>query len=114
MARVKKGKDATQKRERLLKKTKGYSWGRKSKERAAKEALLHAESRKFRGRKEKKRVARSTWNIKVGAGAKKEGLSYSKMISGLKKVGVKLDRKILADLAANNPKVFSEIAKLAK
>jgi large subunit ribosomal protein L20 len=109
MPRVKRGTTAHRKREKILKKTKGYRWGRKSKERAAKEALLHAESRMFRGRKEKKRVARSIWNVKINAAARNEGVTYSKLISGLKKAGSKLDRKILADLAKNHPKVFKKI-----
>ncbi len=109
MPRVKRGTTAHRKREKILKKTKGYRWGRKSKERAAKEALLHAESRMFRGRKEKKRVARSIWNVKINAAARNEGTTYSKLISGLKKVGSKLDRKILADLAKNHPEVFKKV-----
>jgi large subunit ribosomal protein L20 len=109
MPRVKRGTTAHRKREKILKKTKGYRWGRKSKERAAKEALLHAESRMFRGRKEKKRVARSIWNVKINAAARNEGITYSKLISGLKKAGSKLDRKILADLAKNHPEVFKKV-----
>lgn len=114
MPRVKRGTIAHKKRERLLKKTKGFRWGRKSKERAAKEALLHALSRKFRGRKEKKRAFRSLWNVKINATARESGLSYSKFISALKKKGIKLDRKILADLAQNEPSVFKKIVEAAK
>lgn len=109
MPRVKRGTTANRKREKILKKTKGYRWGRKSKERAAKEALLHAEARMFRGRKEKKRVARSIWNVKINAEARKNDTTYSKLISGLKKTGIKLDRKILADLAKNHPEVFKKV-----
>jgi large subunit ribosomal protein L20 len=114
MARVKRGKIAHKKRERLLKLTRGFRWGRKSKERAAKEALLHALSRKFRGRKEKKRVFRSLWNAKINAGARAQGITYSKLIAELKKKGVKLNRKILADLAQNEPGVFKKIVAFAK
>jgi large subunit ribosomal protein L20 len=113
MARVKRGTIANKKRAKVLKKTKGFGWGRKSKERAAKEALLHAESRMFRGRKEKKRNARTLWNVKVNAGARKDGMSYSVLISGLKKAGVKLDRKVLATLAEKYPKAFAEVTKIA-
>jgi len=113
MARVKRGTIANKKREKLLKKTKGFKWGRKSKERAAREALLHAESRMFRGRKEKKRNARATWNIKINAGARKDGLPYSALISGLKRGGILLNRKTLATLAEKYPAAFSEIVKLA-
>lgn len=109
MPRVKRGTIAHKKREKLLKKTKGFRWGRKSKERAAKEALLHAEARMFRGRKEKKRVARTLWNVKINAAIRPEGLSYSKFIGALKKANIKLDRKILADLAKNHPEVLKKV-----
>lgn len=112
MPRVKRGTIAHKKREKLLKKTKGFRWGRKSKERAAKEALLHAESRMFRGRKEKKRVARSIWSVKINAAARDAGISYSKLIGALKKANIKLDRKILADLAKNHPEVFKKVVGL--
>lgn len=114
MPRVKRGTIAHKKRERLLKLAKGFRWGRKSKERAAKEALLHALSRKFRGRKEKKRNFRSLWSVRINAGARAEGISYSKLIAGLKKKNVKLDRKILADIAKNEPAVFKRVVELVK
>lgn len=114
MTRVKRGVIAHKKRERILKKTKGFRWGRKSKERAAKEALLHAGQHSFRGRKEKKRVNRSLWQTQINAASRINEISYSKLISGLKKAGIKLDRKILADLAKNEPKVFEKIVAKAK
>lgn len=106
MPRVKRGTTANRKRAKVLKKTKGFKWGRKSKERAAKEALLHAESRMFRGRKEKKRNFRALWNVRISAFAKAAGVSYSKLIGGLKKKDIKLDRKTLAMLAKDHPEVF--------
>lgn len=114
MTRVKRGKIAHKKREKLLKYTKGFRWGRKSKERAAKEALLHAWSRAFKGRKEKKRNFRSLWQVQINAAARNSGLTYSKLISGLKKQNIILDRKILADLAKNHPAVFEKIAEKIK
>src|SRR3989344_5310373 len=111
MPRVKRDKTANKKRERLLKLTKGYRWGRKSKERAAKEALLHALPRQFRGRKEKKRVFRKLWTVRINAGARTEGMTYSRLIAALKKKGVKLDRKILADLAAHEPAEFRKVVE---
>jgi large subunit ribosomal protein L20 len=114
MSRVKRGTMARKKRERLLKYTKGFRWGRKSKERAAKEALLHAWAHAFRGRKEKKRVFRGLWNVRINAAARAEGIKYSELIAGLKKKNVKLDRKILADLAANESAVFKKIVEFAK
>src|SRR3989344_4747843 len=109
MPRVKRGVTAHRRRERLLKHTKGFRWGRKSKERAAKEALLHAWSRKFRGRKEKKRNFRALWNVRVNAAARDSGMTYGKLIHALKKKNIKLDRKILSDIAANEPAVFKKI-----
>lgn len=114
MTRVKRGKTSNRKRERLLKYTKGFKWGRKSKERAAKEALLHAWSHAFRGRKEKKREYRALWQTQINAGARTNGLTYSRMISNLKKQNIILDRKILADLAINEPKIFSKIIEEIK
>lgn len=113
MPRVKRGTIAHKKREKLLRLTKGFRWGRKSKERAAKEALLHALSRKFRGRKEKKRVFRQLWNVRINAAARAEGITYSKLIAALKKKHIKLDRKILADLAQNEPAVFKKVVEKA-
>lgn len=98
----------------MLKSTKGFRWGRKSKERAAKEALLHAWSRAFRGRKEKKRVFRQLWNVKINAASRSNGITYSKLIPLLKAKKVKLDRKILADLAKNEPKVFAKVIEFVK
>lgn len=109
MPRVKRGTIAHKKREKVLKATKGFRWGRKSKERAAKEALLHSLSRSFRGRKEKKRTFRSLWNVKINAGTRLENLSYSKFIAALKKANIQLNRKMLAELAENHPQVFKKI-----
>lgn len=114
MTRVKRGTIANRKRERLLKYTKGFRWDRKSKERAAKEALLHSWSRAFKGRKEKKRVYRTLWNVKVNAAVRTEGMTYSKFINALKKKDVKLDRKILAELAENDPAVFKKIVEFVR
>ena len=114
MTRVKRGTIAHKKREKILKYTKGFKWGRKSKERAAKEALLHAWTHAFRGRKEKKRNYRQLWNVQINAGAKTAGTTYSKLISGLKKQNIVLDRKILAELAKTEPKVFEKIVEKAK
>lgn len=116
MPRVKRGTIAHKKREKILKQTKGFRWGRKSKERAAKEALIHAGQHAFRGRKEKKRTNRALWNVRIGAGLKAEDgtLSYSKLMGALKKKEVSLNRKMLADLAKNEPEVFKKVIALAK
>ena len=114
MPRVKRGVNATKHRHKILKETKGFQWGRKSKERAAKEALLHAWSRAFRGRKEKKRNARQLWNVKINAAAREGSFTYSKLIAALKKKKIALDRKILADLAEHEPKVFKKVLEAVK
>jgi len=114
MTRVKRGKIAHKKREKILKYTKGFKWGRKSKERAAKEALLHAWPHAFRGRKEKKRNFRQLWQVQINAAVRQEGLTYSKFIAGLKKQNILLDRKILADLARNQPEIFKKVVEMVK
>jgi large subunit ribosomal protein L20 len=114
MPRVKRGVNAHQHREKILKATKGFKWGRKSKERAAKEALLHAWSRAFRGRKEKKRTFRQLWTVKINAAIRPEGMNYSKFIAALKTAGIKIDRKILADLAEHEPEVFKKVVAAVK
>jgi large subunit ribosomal protein L20 len=114
MTRIKRGVLAHKKREKLLKKTKGFRWGRKTKERAAKEALLHAQSRMFRGRKEKKRNYRALWQTQINAASRANGLSYSRLVALLKKHKIELDRKVLAQIAAGYPDVFGEIIKAVK
>lgn len=97
-----------------MKQAKGYKWGRKSKERAAKEALLHAYLHAFHDRRKKKRDFRRLWQIKINAAARENGFPYSKLIDLLKKKNVALDRKILAVLAENQPEVFSKIVEEVK
>lgn len=111
MPRVKRGKTAHKRRKNILKHAKGYMWTRHSKYRQAKEALLHAWSFQFADRKKKKRNFRRLWQIKIGAGARLNGLSYSRLINQLKKVQIELDRKILADLAEHEPEIFQKIIK---
>jgi len=112
MTRVKRGVSAHKKREKLLKYTKGFRWGRKTKERAAKEALLHAWSHAYRGRKEKKRVYRSLWQTQINAAARENGTTYSRLIHNLKKHKVGLNRKMLAELAREVPEAFKQLAEL--
>ncbi len=114
MPRVKRGTIANKKRKKILKYTKGFRWGRKSKERAAKEALLHAWSHAFRGRKEKKRDYRSLWQVRINAAVRPYGLNYNKFIFGLKKKGIIIDRKILSEIAQKEPKVFEKIVNKIK
>jgi len=112
--RIKRGKITHRKRERLLKYTKGFHWGRKSKYRLAKEALLHAWTHTYRDRKRKKREFRRLWQIQINAACRQHGLSYSKFICGLKQKKIELDRKILAKLAQNQPEIFEKIIEEVK
>lgn len=114
MVRVKRGKIAHKRRKHLLKHAKGFRWGRKSKYRLAKEALLHAWSYAYRDRKRKKRDFRRLWQIQISAACRQYGFSYSKFIAGLKKNKIELDRKILAQLAQNQPAIFSKIIEKIK
>lgn len=114
MARVKRGIIAIKRRRKVLKYTKGFKWGRKSKERAAKEALLHAWSHAYRDRRVKKRTARALWQIQLNAAVRQEGLNYSKFMHGLKVANIELDRKVLSELARNYPEIFKEIVARAK
>lgn len=109
MTRVKKGVHALKRRRSVLKQTKGFRHGRSTKERLAKEALLHAGNYAFAHRKDKKSHNRKLWNIKINAGSRELGMSYSKLISALKKNKIMLDRKILSDLAENHPKTFAKV-----
>ena len=109
MTRVKKGVHALKRRRSVLKQTKGFRHGRSTKERQAKDALLHAGNYAFAHRKDKKSHNRKLWNIKINAGARGEGISYSKLIGLLKKNKIEIDRNILSDLAEHNPKTFSKI-----
>ena len=114
MTRVKRGTTSLKRRRRVLKQTKGFRWGRKSKERAAKEALLHAGTHAFHDRRKKKRVFRKLWQIKINAAARLNGMSYSKLIDKLKKANIALNRKVLADIAEHHPKVFKKVIKNAE
>ena len=114
MARVKKGVNALKTRRNILRKVKGYRFGRSTKERQANEAIFHAGTYAFAHRKDKKGDFRRLWNVRMSALLKAEGLSYSKFIPMLKKANIALDRKILADLAENHPETFKKIIASVK
>lgn len=111
MPRVKRGKVRARKRARVLKKTKGMMWGRKSKIKLAKTAATKAGAYAYRDRRNKKRAFRSLWLIRLNAGLHENGLNYSKFAGMLSKSNIALDRKILADLAANHPAVFKALVE---
>jgi large subunit ribosomal protein L20 len=114
MVRVKRGKTASKRRKNLLKHTKGFRWGRKSKYKAAKEALLHAWTYAYRDRRTKKRDFRRLWQIHIGAACKNLGVSYSKFIAGLKKNKIEIDRKILSVLVKDYPQIFEKVVEKVK
>ncbi len=114
MTRVKKGVHALKRRRSVLKQTKGFRHGRSTKERQAKDALLHAGNYAFAHRKDKKSHNRTLWNIKINAGARELGTTYSKLIDGLNKKKILVDRKILADLAENHPATFARVLDAVK
>lgn len=114
MTRVKKGVHALKRRKSVLKQTKGMRHGRSTKERQAKEALLHAGSYAFAHRKDKKGHNRTLWNIKINAGAREIGISYSKLIGALSKKNILINRKMLAEFAENHPETFKRILSQAK
>jgi large subunit ribosomal protein L20 len=114
MPRVKRGVKRRNKREKVLGLAKGY-WGtRSSNYRTAKEAVEHALLYAYRDRRAKKRDFRRLWIIRVKAGAMANGVTYSRFIQGLKKLGCELDRKVLAELAVNAPETFGRVAAQVK
>lgn len=114
MTRVKKGVHALKRRRSVLKQTKGFRHGRSTKERQAKDALLHAGAYAFAHRRDKKSHNRKLWNIKINAGARELGTSYSRLMDMLKKKNILIDRKILSTLAEHNPETFERILKSLK
>ena len=114
MVRVKGGKTSLKKRRHLLKYAKGFKWGRKSKYRAAKQAVYRAWMHAYKDRRRKKRDFRSLWQIQINAACRERGISYSRFINGLKKNKIELDRKILAQLAQNQSQIFDKIVEKVK
>lgn len=114
MPRVKRGKIKKKRKKKMLKQAKGYRFGRSTKYKQAKEAVTHAGAHAFAHRRKKKGDFRKLWQIKISAVLREHELSYSKFIGLLKKAEIGLDRKVLADLAENEPKVFAEIVKKVK
>lgn len=109
--RIKRGKSHLKHRKNLLKLTKGYRWGRKSKIKLAKTAVLKAGAYAFRDRRNKRRELKKLWQIRINAASRQAGTKYSALMNKLHKAGVKLDKKILADLAMNHPTVFKKIVE---
>ena len=111
MTRVKRGVIKNKRRKNILSQTKGFRFGRSTKEAQAKEAIMHAGAYAFAHRRDKKGVARRLWQVRINAAIRPLGMSYSKFIDALKKKNIGIDRKILATLAKDNPATFERIAK---
>ena len=109
MSRSKKGVGALKTRRNVLRKTKGYRFGRSTKERQANEALVHAGKYAFAHRKDKKNDFRRLWNVRISGALKPQGLSYSKFIGALKKKNIEVDRKIIATLIEKHPETFARL-----
>ena len=114
MARVKRGVVAGRRHKKILGKAKGYYNARRKVFRTAKQAVIKAGQYAYKGRKIKKRVYRALWIQRLNAAARAYGLSYSRLIAGLKTLGLEIDRKALADLAVNEPAAFGAIVEQVK
>jgi large subunit ribosomal protein L20 len=113
MTRVKRGVAASKRRKYILKRTKGFTNRRRTNAIAAKEALLHADSYAYSHRRLKKRDFKKLWTIRINAGARELGTNFSKLVAGLKKENIALNKKMLAELAVRNPKAFEAVVKQA-
>jgi large subunit ribosomal protein L20 len=114
MSRVKRSVQARKKRRAALERTKGYRGQAHSSYKRAKEALLKADSYAYRDRRNRKRDFRRLWIVRINAAARKEGMSYSQFMRGLREAGIELDRKVLADIAVRDPETFRRFAERAR
>ena len=114
MARIKRAVNSLKKRRKIMKLAKGY-WGAKSKQyRAASEQVARSLRYAYEGRKQRKRDFRRLWITRINAACRLNGMSYSKFIDGLKKKNIEVNRKMLADLAVNDPAAFAQMVEIAK
>jgi large subunit ribosomal protein L20 len=114
MSRVKRSVQARKKRRAALERTKGYRGQAHSSYKRAKEALLKADSYAYRDRRNRKRDFRRLWITRINAAARREGMSYSQLMYGLKEAGIEVDRKVLADIAVRDPQTFRRFAEKAR
>jgi large subunit ribosomal protein L20 len=114
VSRVKRSVHARKKRRATLERTKGYRGQAKSSYKRAKEALLKADSYAYRDRRNRKRDFRRLWITRINAAARREGMTYSQFMHGLKVAGIELDRKVLADIAVRDPETFRRFAETAR
>lgn len=114
MPRVKRGVVAHRRHKKIMDRAKGYYGARSRVYRVAKQAVIKAGQYAYRDRRQRKRQFRALWIARINAGARMNGLSYSRLISGLKKANVEIDRKVLADLAMNEQQAFAAVVEKAK
>lgn len=114
MTRVKNSVATRARRKKVLKRAKGYFGSKHRLFKTAQEQVMHSERYAFRDRKQKKRDFRKLWITRINAAARMNGTTYSKMIAGLKKANVTINRKMLAEIAVSDPKAFAEVAEIAK
>ena len=114
MPRVKRALNAHKKRRTVLNRAKGYYGAKSRSSRAAKEQVQHSLQYQYRDRRNKKREIRRLWITRINAAARINGMSYSTFMNGLKKAGVELDRKVLADMAVNDPQAFAALVEVSK
>jgi large subunit ribosomal protein L20 len=114
MPRAKGGFKTRRRRKKILKKARGYYGGRSRLFKSANETVLRAGAFAYRDRKARKRLARRLWILRINAACRLAGLSYGRFMNGLKKAGIGLDRKILAELAVADPKAFAKLAETAR
>jgi large subunit ribosomal protein L20 len=114
MARVKRGVQARRRHKKILKQAKGYYGARSRVFRVAKQAVIKAGQYAYRDRRQRKRQFRALWIARINAAARLNGLSYSRLIAGMKKASVEIDRKVLADLAVHEQAAFSAVVEKAK
>ena len=114
MARIKGAVHARKRHKKVLKLASGYFGARSTQYRAAKQAVMKAMAAAFAGRKQTKREYRRLWITRINAAAREHGLSYSRFMAGLKKAGVEINRKILAEMAVNDANAFAKLAETAK
>ena len=112
--RIKRGVNANKKRVKIRKLAKGYRGSKSKLYRVAREAVMKSENYAYVGRKNKKRDMRALWIARINAAAREYGLSYSRLMHGMKEAGIELNRKVLADLAVNNKEAFKDIAEKVK
>ena len=114
MARIKGGLNAKKRHKKILKAAKGFFGARSKKYRVAKQSVMRAMAHAFAGRKQTKRDFRKIWIVRINAAARENNISYSKFMYGIKKLNIGINRKMLADLAVNDPKTFSELVERVK